>query len=186
MSKLDEAIQQLAEAKAKVMANQADLNAVQANKEALKAEVVEIEKKIADAKKPKLRHGEVRAWTTDHIYGIPNSDLAVTLDLSAAKPFIIFNSSLDGTPVRTSYSIDDIHKLSYHVSYPFDDLKAIVEPLTEFKMESSFGFMDIEVSIRRNSVRLKDKDGYLLIRVEDLSEFILNLRRLQHTLKVTK
>lgn len=168
MNKLDKAIQALAEAKAKVMANQADLNAVQANKDKLKAEVVELGKKIAEAKKPELRDGD---------YGPDeNGQMSIALARGGGEFFYYqrgVNSNHPGyKPVTVLGNI-------------FDDLKALQEDVTEFETVDGSRQNEIEVDFTEKHLRIVDKDagGHLAITIENLPDFILKLRQIQATLK---
>lgn len=121
--------------------------------------IADLEKELTEAEKPKpLEHGDC-GWSGDSGY-----------------PYIVQNNH-----DRKDYGMGEkggqikISETGFKVAFnAFADLKAISEPLEEFK------FNDLKVSIDKDrDWRLEQGDDVILFRPEDIHDFILKLRRME-------
>ena len=175
---MKELIEKLAELKAKQQQNASDIEAVQANKDRLIAEMEALEAQIEAEKKPKLKNGQrfmSHSTGTCYVYDAL-SDRAGVIGATAGQ---INAQSHFGEAGFTLLS--DI----------FDDLKALQEDVTEFSLRNNDRDND-----RSLDVALTD-DGHVKISIDpdgatgrnftvssrDLSEAILKLRQMEATLK---
>ena len=136
---------------------------------ARKIEVLRAE--LAEAKKPKLRHGD---------YGIGNSTMRIALwDERERK---LTQGGCNTFPCGDSYL-----KPSSILGNIFDDLKALQEPLKEFEIDGS-GYK-LTAKAQPNSDILLSIAGYgedrisTFIPLKRIPKLILNLRRVERTMK---
>ncbi len=80
-----------------------------------------------------LRHGELRLFRKIESM---KKDLPIIVDLSKEKPRILFIDDVNGESSHVSYTRKEFFRLSDHISYPLDDLKAEGEPLESFEVKS--------------------------------------------------
>ena len=132
-----------------------------------------LETSLAEAEEPKLRHGDIRIW-----HESIKKDVSV-IDLSDSRPHVIW----DGGDLRNGWREDQIlarSKSIGNLKEVFDDLKAMEGDLTEFTMGEGLRMNRCRAELRRIIIS-PDAPGNVIIDMEDLPAFILNLRRILHT-----
>jgi len=157
-----EIVQAIAEAQLRRNAITSDIESLTNNQNKADRDISRLKAELAEAKKPKLRHGDIRTFGISKEIGI--------IDLSESQHHVIWRNG----DKRNCASADESELIGtlYEV---FDDLKAIQEPLEEFSM----GWFNFKW----------DEDGKLsldcgsYIDPDDIAEFILNLRRMEATMK---
>jgi hypothetical protein len=158
----------------------ADIESLTANEKKADAEIEALKAKLAEEQKPKLRHGD---------YGY-DKDGDPCLYLCAQS-----KDRGDGPMRRCSsawlyeYEITgDNFKIVTVIGNIFDDLKALQEDVTEFKVGNGEGIGDeadgyFNARFDGRHVWLKVDDDGLYFEPEDISIIILNLRQMEATLK---
>ena len=133
------------------------------------------EKQIAEEKKPKLRHGD---------YGFSDrqdTTHLVIADNTGALRWTNFTGGYDGERVKKG----DHARHFVRIGNIFDGLTVLSKPLTEFEMNGK-GYK-LEVIAGEDNVRFTVNAGNsnlsTFIPLENFDELILNLRRIQATLK---
>ena len=144
------------------------MNSKQILQDSIVAHQQAIDKAQAELKaldKPKLRHGD---YGFGHIAGDPRL-------IAGSDPCIYGVSGSPNTASNFDIKLGNI----------FDDLAAIAEPLEEFKTKERRSFYSITCKVRNDDfIRMEDTNGDSIeISCDDLHDFILNLRRLENTLK---
>lgn len=145
-----------------------DIMLVEANKEVKRLEDMFAEAQLAEAEKPVLRHGD---------YGFEDNE----------HPTVLFRKDGKGNlkSIRESFGVNAYNDTPLHdydiLGNIFADLKAIAEPLDDFEMEIG----RIYVLFSGGDLVIKDtmNDGSVHIPKGILHDFILNLRRIEATMK---
>ena len=150
------------------------LAGIAGSKKMFDRKIAEIEAELAE--EPKLRHG-------DYGYRQGCTEPIIIMDSVNREERLCFRTKAGGMGEYTSVR----HGNCTLLGNIFDDLKAMEEDLTEFKMDNGT-YASIEVQWHTNGqmLRLRDKDGFMLIKYRDVPAFILNLRRMEATLKKQK
>ena len=176
-------VEKIAEAQVKRNAIFADIESLRADETAADEELATLKSELAEAKKPELRHGDYGLgtnWGADSIDAFVYTDQSRTDKLEQEKAYY----------ANRMGQINVDHAKHSVLGNIFDDLKAVTEPLTGFEVECLSHMGDkISVSIVDNETRPvfefkyyhKGKSqGNCFVKIPDL---ILNLRRMQHTLR---
>ena len=134
--------------------------------------ICEIEKMIAEESKPKLRHGDYGTWEGD--YGKGKAYLHVQCDDSLSP---VSNTEC----YYGQTSVDDAYAIQGNV---FDDLKAMQENVTEFKVKDEDG-STVEFSIRGGQMMIiaEDEDGEIVTYFELSDNVALKLQQMEATMK---
>ena len=172
--KVSEIVEKIAENQARQKQNEIEQESNRANSNILSCQFDELKAALAEAKKLELRHG-------DYGQAYPTASFRIIAKKQHGEGLTCV-----GEDRMTDYIPDGITILGNI----FDDLKAVAEPLTGFEVECLSHVGDkISVSLVDNETRPvfefkyyhKGKSqGNCFVKIPDL---ILNLRRMQHTLR---
>ena len=144
--------------------------------ETLKACVDLLEAQVAEVKKPELRHGD---------YGLDAGGDACVACKTYREGRIIGTSGSfvhnDAEPESKNFKPETI------LGNIFDDLKASLQPLTEFDVQSRYAGNKMSVRVHGGrDICIVNGSVDTLLAPSQFDDFILNLRRLQHTLRSKK
>ncbi len=129
------------------------------------ASIKGLEAQLAEAEKPELRHGDVKFYKG-----------------KADDPVVYLNGRWFSDEDELSEASCDNCK-DFPVEFNiFDNLKARQEPLEKFRIDNGTS-QTIRVKISGGFLRMRDDDGFMLIKECELPAFILNLQRLVITEK---
>ena len=139
--------------------------------------IEKLEAELAESKKPKLRDGDY--GRTVQIHGVD----------SGVRSFIF----VGGCVYYNTGTYDEGMVLSDGRFYEyivlgniFDDLKARQEPLKKFEIGNG-SFQTIQVELEDSGLlKLRDKDGYMVIKETEIPKLILNLQRVVYTAEASK
>ena len=155
------------------------LRTLTAHKDSLADEVKSLKQQITEEKKPKLRHGRCGITSLGEPY--------ITIGNGVDAVIYLEDGERDPVGRKQNGKSRDTATILFEA---FDDLTALSKPLTEFEMYS-------QKSKRNLSISGPNADGDVYVEIQEreistrtlgilrvpLDEFILNLRRLQATLK---
>ncbi|HDZ86393.1 hypothetical protein LCGC14_0619340 [marine sediment metagenome] len=135
-----------------------------------------LEKKIAEEKKPDLRHGDEYH---DGCNGV--------VLLKKGNMWRMEYNSETYTESNKRDMLSRIKAIGYilvgNIFDKLDDLTVLSEPLTEFEIADNPSNFGLKVDDRGHFISFKGDLGSVQVRYEDFDEFILNIRRMQATLK---
>ncbi|KKL69150.1 hypothetical protein LCGC14_2117830 [marine sediment metagenome] len=123
--------------------------------------VKRLEAQLTEAEKPKLRHGD---------YG--RNRLGVSWIFLKEQIVTEITAYVPEAP-QEEYIKDRFGNI-------FDGLKAWQEPLEKFRIDNGTS-QTIRVKISGGFLRMRDDDGFMLIKECELPAFILNIQRLVYT-----
>jgi len=156
-----EIVQAIAEAQLRRNAITGDIESLTVSQIEADRDISRLKAELAEAKKPKLRHEDYGITTAGNPWIKIREDVFWLNEGSIESP----------TEMPLSYFSNTFGNLG-------DDLKAIQEPLEEF----SIGWLNFKWD--EDGELSLDGDSY--IDPDDIAEFILNLRRMEATMKAKK
>ncbi len=180
--KVSKIVEKIGIVQAKQAQNKVEQASNKDNSDKLGEELHRLKAELEAAKKPELRHGDIRAFGISSEMGI--------LDLSEPQHHVIWKNG----DKRNCASADKSELVST-ISEVFDDLKALSESLTEFEIRNRDRDNDRSLKIELTDyghVRISIKpDGgatgrQFTVSCRDLSDLSMAVRRLQHTLRSKK
>ena len=168
--------QKLAENKIKREQNAKDLAGAHAETAKLKEEMAEIESQLAEAKKPKLRHGDYGTLSGGGLYFFNDSH---NCNPPSERPFGIGQAG-GGQVNADEYGPVILGNI-------FDDLKARQENVREFEIEC-----DVDHEVLKVNLSPEDYSSAVIISIDNVdvrmepdsfSEFALKVSQMEATIK---
>ena len=137
--------------------------------------IARIEAQLAEAEKPELRHGD---------YGLDKDGFFFLREDGSlwTKYYELGNKTISRSLNKTGNASQRRVWASQILGNTFRDLKARQEPLKAFEIDNGTS-QTIRVKISGGFLRMRDDDGFMLIKKCELPAFILNLQRLVITPK---
>jgi hypothetical protein len=166
--KESEIITKIAEVQAKQSQNKVEQASNKDNSDKLGEEMARLKKELAEAKKPKLKDGD---------YGETGTCRWVRV---AGKVYWLDSTQKTPSDLRDSHFLEDI---SGNLT---DDLTALQEDVTEFEIKSE-GRLPVKGELKGSEVWMSQnyekENKHIIIDKDLLDDFILNLQKMQATLK---
>lgn len=178
---IQDIVTEIAEKQIRLKQNEVEQKSNQDNADRLAEELAELTAKLADTKKPKLRHGDVRRWpcASKSFYGGLWS-IADLSDSGDIKQVWIGGKTNQSIKAEGYPNISD----SVEMFNIIDDLKALQENVTKFEVDD-FGGESIKCWVSDDDdIRISfNKQCALFLKPDEFSAFILKLRQMEATLK---
>ncbi len=163
----------------------ADIEAKKLLVKSCKKQLRQAESDLAEAEEPKLRKGD---------YGTKSMLRFVVVAINDRVVTFLWEGVCDKNQWETEWDLSDINDFFVFLGNIFDDLKAMAEDLTEFTMDGDAKGQKVVVGqtvqpvdsiyIRTEHTQDEGEDFLLLhLNLSNFSAFILNLRRMEATLK---
>ena len=154
------------------MSTEAKLEELKARQEATNKRIAELEQKLAEEKKPKLRHGDYGFWRWNR-----SSHYIIVLN---KKDELCYQWE-KGLGVKTQRVLDNTEDFVI-LGNAFDDIKSMQEDVTEFTFTSESDPLLVEVT-DIDGIRLSVKGAVIYVYRDEISSFVLKLRQMEATLK---